>query len=63
MEIERRQFQTYAEIAEFVADNPHCRIMKALRVCMTDGSIEDITSDVVEAAQQHEFGAHMGAAA
>lgn len=55
LEVERREFQTYADIANFVLDNPDCSLITALRVCVSDGSIEDITSDVVEATHEQQF--------
>lgn len=49
LETERREFQTYRDIADFALDNPDIQIIKALRICMSDGSMEDITEDVLDA--------------
>lgn len=51
LEAERREFATYREIADFVLDNPDISIIKALRICLSDGSVEDITDDVVDATE------------
>ena len=49
LEAERREFMTYREVADFALENEGVEIVKALRVCMSDGSIEDITDDVLDA--------------
>jgi len=61
LELERREYATYADILH-AADDDADTIMKVLRVCMSDGSIEDITDDVIEFARGVRFG-RRGAAA
>ena len=48
LEAERREFLTYRDVADFALDNPNVQIIKALRIGMSDGSIEDITEDVLD---------------
>lgn len=55
LEIERQTFQTYGDIAQCIRDTADCSIMKVLRVCMSDHSVEDITEKVVEADHLARF--------
>lgn len=55
IEIERKEYRTYDDILAHVS-HPN-QIMKALRIGMSDGSVEDITIDVIEAAREKEFAA------
>jgi hypothetical protein len=54
MEIGRREFRTYADIAEFALQDEHVTIRKVLRICMASGNVEDITDDVLDAAALSE---------
>jgi len=49
LEAERREFMTYRDIADFALENDGVEIVKALRIGMSDGTMEDITDDVLEA--------------
>ncbi|MCB5205043.1 hypothetical protein LH464_21490 [Neorhizobium sp. T786] len=55
LEIERQTFQTYDDVAKCIRDTADCSIMKVLRVCMSDGSVECITEEVVDAANRWTF--------
>lgn len=48
LEAERREFMTYRAVADFALDNPDVKIIKALRVDMSEGKVEDITEDVLD---------------
>lgn len=50
LEVERQQYDTYADILKLV-DGYHEQIRKVLRVCMSTGIVEDITDDVLDAAE------------
>jgi hypothetical protein len=49
LEAERREFMTYRDVADFALENEGVKIIKALRIGMSDGSVEDITDDVLDA--------------
>jgi hypothetical protein len=49
LEAEQCEFKTYRDVADFALDNPDVQIVKALRVVMPEGKVEDITEDVLDA--------------
>lgn len=53
LELERKEYATYADILHVADDRPET-ITKVLRVCMSTGHVDDITSDVLEAAEALE---------